>query len=230
MSALDSPDGLASYPVEFDVEPQLSHRNRLSVLFRLILAIPHIIVVGAPSAAGVGGFRIVFAVLRLTGQLPRWAIFPGGNLLGLAVGVIVIISWFAIVFAGTQNRGMWDFTLMYMRWRANAYAYMALLRDEYPPFGDGEYPVLFNVDYWPQRERLSVAFRLILSIPHSAILFFLGIAAFWTTVLAWLAILVTGTYPRGLYVFNVGVLRWSMRFSAYSLLMVDDYPPYSLKP
>jgi len=60
------------------------------------------------------------------------------------------------------------------------------------------------------------------------VLVFLIIAWWLTAVVAWLLILVTGEYPRGLYDFGVGVLRWLLRVQAYMLLMVDEYPPFSL--
>ncbi len=79
------------------------------------------------------------------------------------------------------------------------------------------------------RDRTSVAFRLILAIPHFFVLFFLGIGWFFTTVIAWFAILFNGAYPLSLLPFGVGVMRWTLRLEAYLLLLVDDYPPFSLQ-
>jgi len=216
----------ASYPVTYTVEPQHPDRNRLTVAFRIILAIPQWLLVGGPGGSGINlgsvwGWRH-----------PRWA-FVGGigsGVLGAAAGVMAIISWFAIVFTGKQPRGLWDFTNFFMRWRANAVAYMALLRDEYPPFGpgDGSYPVSFSVAGFPEtRDRWSVGLRLIYAIPQFIVLFFLGIAWAVTVILAWFAILFTGRYPEGLYTFGVGYMRWSLRVEAYMLLMRDEYPPFS---
>jgi len=217
----------ASYPVTYTVEPQHPDRNRLTVAFRIILAIPQWLLVGGPGGSGINlgsvwGWRH-----------PRWA-FVGGigsGVLGAAAGVMAIISWFAIVFTGKQPRGLWDFTNFFMRWRANAVAYMALLRDEYPPFGpgDGSYPVSFSVAGFPEtRDRWSVGLRLIYAIPQFIVLFFLGIAWAITVIIAWFAILFTGRYPEGLYTFGVGYMRWSLRVEAYLLLMRDEYPPFSL--
>jgi hypothetical protein len=117
-----------------------------------------------------------------------------------------------------------------MRWRGNAVAYMALLRDEYPPFGpgDGGYPAAFSVIAFPEnRDRLSVGLRLIYAIPQLIVLFFLGIAWLVTVIISWFAILFTGGYPEGLYNFGVGYQRWSLRVEAYVLLMRDEYPPFS---
>jgi len=217
----------ASYPVTYTVEPQHPDRNRLTVAFRIILAIPQWLLVGGPGGSGINlgsvwGWRH-----------PRWAFVGsiGSGVLGVAAGVMAIISWFAIVFTGKQPRGLWDFTNFFMRWRANAVAYMALLRDEYPPFGpgDGSYPVSFSVAGFPEtRDRWSVGLRLIYAIPQFIVLFFLGIAWAITVIIAWFAILFTGRYPEGLYTFGVGYMRWSLRVEAYLLLMRDEYPPFSL--
>ena len=70
-----------------------------------------------------------------------------------------------------------------------------------------------------------------LAIPHYFVLFFLCIAAFVVVIIAWFAILFTGRYPRGLFGFVVGVLRWSIRVSAYAFLLTPtEYPPFSLEP
>ena len=71
--------------------------------------------------------------------------------------------------------------------------------------------------------------KWLLAIPHYIVLFVLSIAAFVCVVIAWFAILFTGQYPRTLFDFVVGVLRWSLRVEAYAFLLVtDDYPPFSL--
>ena len=138
------PPPAAAYPVTFDVEPQLTGRNRLTVAFRIILAIPHLIIVGGPGIALGGGgywFERGHPVERIFSSV------PGNGVLGAVAFIIAIIAWFAIVFAGTHPRGLWDFARMYMRWRTKAGAYIALLRDEYPPFGEGEYPVTYEIAY-----------------------------------------------------------------------------------
>ena len=104
-----------------------------------------------------------------------------------------------------------------------------LLTDRYPPFGDGTYPAALVFDEpEKRRDRVSVGFRLILAIPHFIVLFFVVCIWWVTTVVAWLLVLVTARYPRGLYDFGAGALRWLIRVEAYLLLMIDDYPPFSL--
>jgi len=205
-----------AYPVTFDVEPQLHDRNRLTAFFRIILAIPHLILVGGPAfALGCG-----------------WSVHWGGNgILGVVAGVMAIIAWFAILFASTHPHGLWDFARYFMSWRARVVAYMALLRDDYPPFGDGAYPVTYDVAYPDMpRDKWSVGLRIFYVIPHIVVLIFIGIAWFITAVIAWFAILFTGSYPASLYPFAVGYLRWLLRVESYLLLMRDEYPPFSFEP
>jgi hypothetical protein len=147
----------------------------------------------------------------------------------MAAAATAFVSWFAIVFTGKQPRGLWDFADYYLRWRSRAVAYGALLRDEYPPFGDGDYPSAFGLGEYPEeRRRWSVGLRLFYLIPHAVVLFFIGIVWAITALIGWLAILFTGSYPEGLYRFAIGYLRWSLRVEAYALLMHDEFPPFSL--
>jgi hypothetical protein len=149
--------------------------------------------------------------------------------LGAVAALAALIAWFAIVFTGRHPQGLWSLTAFYLRWRVRAVAYTALLRDEYPPFGDALYPAA--VEICPPkdvRDRLSVALRPIFAIPHVIIVWALSMAWAVTSIIAWFAILFTGRYPRGLYDFATGVLRWSTRVEAYLLLLHDDYPPFSL--
>jgi hypothetical protein len=111
-----------------------------------------------------------------------------------------------------------------------AVAYLTLLRDEYPPFGEGPYGAVLTLSPPDTtRDRVTVAFRIFLALPHIFVLWLLGIAWAVTTVIAWACILFTGKYPPGLYHFAVGVLRWSTRVEAYLLLLHDAYPPFSLE-
>ena len=211
----------AAHPVVLTVEPALTRRNRLTCAFRVILAIPHILLVGGPIA-----FALSF-VWRPEGE-PR-AEWGSAGVLGAVAGASALIAWFAIVFGARHPEGLWDLGAFYVRWRVRAIAYLTLLRDEYPPFGDGPYPARVTLRR-PDlaRDRLTVAFRIILAIPHFIALFFLGIAWAVTTLIAWFAILFTGDYPPRLYEFAVGVMQWSTRVDVYLLLLRDDYPPFSL--
>src|ERR1700739_4214497 len=91
------------------------------------------------------------------------------------------------------------------------------------------YPVRVRGELDPALSRWQWLVKWILAIPHYIILFFLHIAYVMVTVIAFFAILFTGKYPRGLFDFNVGVLRWRWRvlFYALSVLGTDKYPPFS---
>jgi hypothetical protein len=210
------------YPVGVAVQPAMERRNRLTVAFRFFLALPHILLVGGPVAIGGWvGFH--------SGGM-NWHFGSGSGVIGLVACVAAMIGWFAIIFTGRYPDGLWNLAAFYLRWRVRAVTYLTLLRDEYPPFGDADYPaqlVLLPPD--APRDRLTVAFRLLLALPHLIVLALLSLVWAFTTALAWIAILVTGRYPEMLYGFAIGMLAWDTRVGAYTLLLRDEYPPFTLR-
>ena len=197
-------------PVRVSVEPALENRNRLTTAFRLVLGIPHMILVGGP----------LFAALSLSWGSDTGAFdWSGGGVLGVVAGVSALIAWFAILFTGQYPAAMFQFSVGVSRWYARVMAYLYLFVDEYPPF------TLAAED---GRDLLTVGFRIILALPHIVALWFLGLAWCVTSFVAWFAILFTGKYPEGLYKFALGVFRWSVRVEAYLLLLRDEYPPFAL--
>jgi hypothetical protein len=198
-------------------------RNRLTSAFRFFLALPHLILVGGPLA-------IVSSIGWRTEDGLNLGWSCGTGVLGIVAGVAAMIAWFAILFTGRHPDGLWNLAAFYLRWRVRAVAYMTLLRDEYPPFGDGPYPaelVLAQPD--APRDRLTVALRFFLALPHLFVLWMLSIVWAFVTAIAWIAILVTGRYPEMLYGFAIGVLAWDVRVEAYMLLLRDEYPPFTLR-
>jgi hypothetical protein len=206
------------YPVTIDVERQLANRDRMTVAFRLLLAIPHFLLVG--------GIGLGFA---LSGSRSDYSTSVGETgFLGAVAYLLAIVSWFTIVIGGSHIPAIRQYTTFYLRWRVRALAYLMLLEDRYPPFGDAAYPAsLTFVDAESRRNRLTVGLRIILIIPHLIVVGLLSIAWWVTSLVAWFAILFTGNYPEGLYNFGTGVLRWFSRVEAYLLLLVDEYPPFS---
>jgi uncharacterized membrane protein len=200
------------YPLTFTVDYPDRELNRVTTGFRLILAIPLLLLLalfglGRPGFGGhpLGGvalllFLPVVALLVLRHKYPRW--------------------WF-------------DFNVMLLRLETRITAYIFLLRDEYPSVDD-EQAVHVEVLYPDAPGDLNRWLPLVkwfLAIPHFIVLVFLDIAAVVVVIIAWFAILFTGRYPRGMFDFVTGVMRWSLRVTAYAFLLVTDrYPPFSLAP
>jgi hypothetical protein len=198
-----------AHSVSISVEARLGDRNRVTTAFRPILAIPHAILSGPMYWSN-----------------RSW----GFGLLGAAAYVLAVVSWFTLLVKGEQIKGIREFCLYYLRWRTRALAYMALFRDEYPPFGDAPYPATVRIEEPPaMRDRRAIALRLLFAVPHVLVVALLLIAWFVTTAIAWVAILFTHSYPSSLYAFGISVMQWTLRVEAYLLLLVDDYPPFQLE-
>jgi hypothetical protein len=192
----------SGYPASFQFDPPEQVAN-WRPLVNWLLAIPHLIILGA--------FRSV----------------------SNAVGVV---SWFAIVFTGSLPEGLANLQAMYMRYEQRVGTYAGFLREEYPPFvfstvatDDGQDPRV-RVDVRPElanRNRLTVAFRIILVIPQLVVVAALGIAAFAVVIVAFFAVLFTGKYPPGMRTFVINVTKWYVRVEAYFALLTDEYPPFA---
>jgi hypothetical protein len=151
--------------------------------------------------------------------------------LSIAVTVLTVIAWLAILFTGRYPEGIFRFVVGVQRWSMNINAYIGF-HDLYPPFSmnAGEYaPVTYDVTRQESYNRLLIFVKWLLAIPHLVVVGVLQIVA----VVAWLVllviVLVTGTYHRGIFDFIVGVARWNARLTAYLYLMVDRYPPFSMR-
>lgn len=174
-------------------------------------------------------------------KLNRWLIFVKWllaiphfiivYLLGIAFLFTTLIAFFAILFTKKYPESLFKFGVGVQRWSENVIAYVLLMRDEYPPFSfdAGEYPVAFDADYPEDLNRWLPLIKWLLVLPVAIVGAVILYAAYLTTFVAWFAILFTAKYPRGLFDFAVGALRWNARVSAYSNLWTDQYPPFSLK-
>ena len=149
--------------------------------------------------------------------------------LGTVVGIVTFIAWFAILFTRRYPKGLFELVVSFNRWTANVHAYMALLRDEYPPFSSdpGRYAVTYDVEYPEKLSRWLIFVKWFLVLLHQIALYFLGLFAFLTDIIAYFAILITGRFPRALFNYIVGVMRWYYRVTAYSSLLRDEFPPFS---
>jgi hypothetical protein len=155
----------------------------------------------------------------------------------IAAYLVYFIATFAILFTGRYPAGLYNFFAGYTRWTTNVYGYLLSLYDPYPPFSmdpQPEYPLILEFDYEAEKSRLlnfpilGVIIKLILTIPHLIILFFLELVAFLIVFIAQFAILFVGSFPSGMHGFVTGTGRWYTRVQAYTYGLTDKYPPFSL--
>ena len=204
-----------TYPVEFSVDYPERPLDRLTSAFRLFVAIPILIVLGAVSGGGAW-----------------YTSNNGGGRTAAAGGLLFLGPLLLILFRQKYPRWWFNWNLELLRFSNRVAVYLALMDDRYPST-DEQQAVHLEIPY-PDAERLNRWLPLVkwlLAIPHYIVLLFLDIAAVVVVVIAWFAILFTGRYPEGMFDFVVGVMRWSLRVTAYAFLLVTDrYPPFSLAP
>ena len=207
----------APYPVQFSVDYPDRPLNRLTTAFRILVAIPILIVLGSVSGS---------TWLRVSSSTTTFALSGAGGL--LFFGPLLMI-----LFRQKYPRWWFDWNLELQRFTNRVGIYLALMDDRYPATDQQQ---AVHLDYvYPDAPRdLNRWLPLVkwfLAIPHYIVLFFLWIAAIVVVIIAWFAILFTGRYPRGMFDFVQGVIRWGVRVVAYAFLLVTDrYPPFSLAP
>jgi hypothetical protein len=203
-----------AYPVQFSVAYPDRDLNRLTTAFRVIVAIPIFIL----AASLTGGYS--------TG----WDDHTYGAAAATS-GLLFFPPLLMILFREKYPRWWYDWNLQLMRFSNRISVYVALMDDQYPST-DEEQSVKLDFPYPDARTELNRWLPLVkwfLAIPHYVVLVFLGLAAFVCVVIAWFAILFTGRYPRGLFDFVEGVIRWWNRVVGYAFILVTDrYPPFSL--
>lgn len=145
-------------------------------------------------------------------------------------GLLGFIAWFAILFTGRYPRGLFDLSVGIMRWSANVFAYASLLRDEYPPFSlePGRYPLILDIPYPERQSRWRLFVRYFAIIPNYIVFSFVQFAWLFVTIFAWIALLIGAKYPRRVFGFSAGTMRWYLRQQAYLNLLSDKYPPYRM--
>jgi len=205
--------GEAPYPVRFNVAYPDRELDRLTTGFRLIVAIPILIVAGA-----LGGHE--------------WAgNGPGRGVVAGTGGVLFLAPLLMIVFRQKYPRWWYDWNLELLRFSNRVGAYLALMDDRYPST-DEQQAVTLEFPYPDAKQGLNRWLPLVkwlLAIPHYILLAFLWLAALVAVVIVWFAILFTGRYPRGLFDFVLGVFRWTNRVIGYAFVLVTDaYPPFRL--
>jgi hypothetical protein len=203
-----------SYPVSFSVDYPERELNRLSTFFRIFAVIPIAIVAGLLPGAELAGSA-------------------GGEGYGgaIAAGSIIFAPiLLMLLFRKVYPRWWYDWNLELLRFGNRIGVYVLLMDDEYP---STEKQQAVHLDFaYPDAERLQRGMPLVkwlLAIPHYIVLFFLYIGVFFAVIGAWFAILFTGRYPRGVFKFVEGTIRWHNRVIGYAFALVtDDYPPFRL--
>ncbi len=205
---------MSEYPVQFSVAYPDRELNRLTTFFRIFVAIPILIVLGL-----VDGHESYAAARH------GWSLAVGAG------GLVVFAPLVMIVFRQKYPRWWFDWNLQLQRFSARVAVFLALMDDTYPST-DEEQSVRLTFPYPDVPNDLNRWLPLVkwlLAIPHYVILVFLTLAGLVSVIVAWFAILFTGRYPRGLFDFVEGVLRWWNRVIAYAFVLVtDEYPPFSL--
>jgi Domain of unknown function (DUF4389) len=203
-----APDG-GAYPVRFDVAYPGRQLNRVSSAFRVFAAIPIIAVAAALGGGGWGRF---------------------GEAAG---GVVFLPALVMIVFRQKYPRWWFDWNREFMRFSNRVGAYLALLSDRYPSTDEQQY-VTLELDYPDVAHDLNRWLPLVkwlLAVPHYVVLLLLYVGTILAVIAAWFAILFTGRYPRGLFDYVVGVMRWQTRVVGYAFVLITDrYPPFRLAP
>ncbi|MBT4828358.1 MAG: DUF4389 domain-containing protein [Candidatus Marinimicrobia bacterium] len=199
-----------NYPATLTIDyPE--NANRITVLFRLFLIIPILIILVLLSYHGAGSKQ-----------------FPDES---YWVGILVIPTLLMIVFRQKYPKWWFDWNEQLIKFSFRIMSYVLLLQHEYPST-DEDQGIHIKINYPNVKTELNRWMPLVkwlLVFPHLIVLFFLMIGVFTSTILAWVMILISGKYPKKMFNFVVGTLRWILRVQAYALLLITDkYPPFSL--
>jgi len=200
------------YPVNFAVDYPDRPLNRLTTALRIFVAIPILVVLESVSG---GNFST-----------------DNGHVVTYGAGATLFLGpLLMILFRRKYPRWWFDWNLELQRFSNRVVVYLALMDDRYPSTDDHQ-SVHLDYEYPDASQDLNRWLPLVkwlLAIPHFIVLAFLWIAALLAVVVAWFAIVFTGRYPRSVFAFVEGVLRWTQRVVAYALLLVTDkYPPFTL--
>jgi hypothetical protein len=206
-----------TYPVQLSVDYPDRDLNRLTSALRIFTVIPIAIVL-----ASIGGYSgSPNADARST------TIAVGGT------GLLFLPPLLMILFRQKYPRWWFDWNRELLRFVNRVGIYFALMDDRYPST-DEEQSVHLGFEYPDARVELNRWLPLVkwfLAIPHYILLFFLYLGVIVVVILAWFAILFTGRYPRGIFDYVEGVIRWHNRVVGYSFILVtDEYPPFRLAP
>jgi hypothetical protein len=204
----------SDYPVQLSVDYPERALDWLTTLLRPLLAIPILVVLGS-----------------VAGQASGWGHEEGQRVAAGTGGVLVLGPLLMLLFRRKYPRWWFDWNLELLRFGNRVLVYLALMDDRYPST-DEQQSVHLDIAY-PDAERdLSRWLPLVkwlLALPHYLALAVLGLGAILAVIVAWFAILFTTRYPRTLFDFLEGVLRWYNRVVGYAFILATDrYPPFTL--
>jgi hypothetical protein len=206
----------ATYPVQFSVDYPDCPLDRLTTFFRVFVAIPIVIVLGT-----------------VAGGTWQWTSGVRATAVAAGAGGLLFFGPLLILFRQKYPRWWFDWNLELQRFGNRVGVYLALMDDRYPSTTDNQ---SVRLDYaYPdaasELNRWLLLVKWFLAIPHYIVLAFLDSAVVVVVIIAWFAILFTGHYPRGMFDFVEGVIRWHNRVIAYAFVLVtDQYPPFRLSP
>jgi hypothetical protein len=214
-----------TYPIDVEIEPP-GRQNRWGVAFRLVLALPALVLTSAMLGLPTGG-----ADPNADGSSAAAVTVIG------TVSVVSFLAWFACLVRGEMPLGFRNLLAFSLRYAAQSYGYLFLLTARYPdadpaepPSWGPDHPVTLTVADDLRRSRFTVLFRLLLGIPHY-IWFVL-----WTTValvvifVNWFAVLITGRTPRPFHQFLAAWIRYSIHLYAFLTLVGNPFPGFTGTP
>jgi amino acid permease len=208
-----------AYPVTLTVDYPDRVLGRATSAFRLFVIIPIAVVLGA-----IGGFASSSQARSGSGST---VLIVGGT------GLLFLPAALMIVFRQKYPRWWFDWNLELLRLTNRVGAFFVLMDDRYPST-DEEQSVHLDLPYPDAREGLNRWLPLVkwfLAIPHYVVLAVLYVGVLFAAIGAWFAIVLTGRYPRGLFSYIEGVMRWHNRVVGYAFVLVTDtYPPFRLRP
>jgi hypothetical protein len=208
------PAGGHNYPLTLSVDYPERNLDRVSTAFRIIAIIP-------------------IAILAAIIEGGSFTTGSGARYVGGGIGILFIPVVLMLLFRKKYPRWWYDWNLQLTRFSNRILVYLALMDDRYPST-DEEQALHLDFPYPDAEHDLSQGLPIVkwlLAIPHYIVLIFLTIGALFAAIFAWFAILVTGRYPRSVFDYIEGVIRWHNRVGAYAFLLVTDrYPPFSLHP
>jgi Domain of unknown function (DUF4389) len=218
------------YPIDVRLPDDPVAQRRWTIFLRIFVAIPALII-SAALAGSTGGNVSAGGARR-----GRAAGFSGG---GALLVVCAVLGWFASLARGRMPKGLRDAGAYSIGYTAQATAYLLLVTDRYPNADPTEmlvevtdrpprHPVRVVGDpYDLRRSRVTVFFRLLLSLPHLVWLVLWSIVALVAAVGQWFVTLFRGTPAAGLHRFLTRYVRYRLHVYAFLLLVGNPFPGFA---